>query len=72
MDTLRPGKKVDETIGYTAQICINKSGVQVYQECQALACKPVAEGSVSTAMLLRGSGETAQAAWLLGLRRTPV
>ena len=42
MATIRPRKKADGTISYTAQICINRDKVTVYQESQTFARKQAA------------------------------
>ena len=42
MATIRPRKKVDGTISYTAQIRINRDKVTVYQESQTFARKQAA------------------------------
>lgn len=46
MATIRPRKRADGTISYTAQIRIKKDGVQVYTESQTFARKKAAEAWV--------------------------
>lgn len=46
MATIRPRKRADCTISYTAQIRIKKDGVQVYTESQTFARKKAAEAWV--------------------------
>jgi|GEM_PF-2028480 len=47
MAAIRPRKRADGTISYTAQIRIKKDGVQVYTESQTFARKKAAEAWVS-------------------------
>lgn len=43
MATIRPRKRADGTVSYTAQIRINRDGAQVYQETQTFARKQAAQ-----------------------------
>jgi hypothetical protein len=43
MATIRARKRADGTVSYTAQIRINREGVQVYQEAQTFARKQAAQ-----------------------------